>query len=162
MTAPVSSPLGGVRAFDIDGERVDEGQLESEDGTLTLGLRDGLGTGAYVVTYRVISEDGHPITGAFTFTVGDAEQASDETVAGLLGSEDDRLWDIAGGIARFLAYGGTLLAAGVAIFAVTAATIDVGGVSSPQTPRKNAKKCTTHGSTPMRIIGGAITIATRI
>lgn len=116
----VSAPVGGVRAFDIDGNRVDEGDLESDGGTLTLGLREDLGDGAYVVTYRVISEDGHPITGAFTFTVGDAEQASDETVQGLLGSEDDRMWDIAGGVARFLAYGGTLLAAGVAIFAVTA------------------------------------------
>ena len=41
-------------------------------------------------------------------------------------------------------------------------TIEVGGVSSPQTPRKNAKKCTTQGSTPIRIIGGAITMTTRM
>ena len=37
--------------------------------------------------------------------------------------------------------------------------MDVGGVTSPQTARKNAKKCTTHGSTPTLIIGGAITSA---
>ena len=116
---PVSSPVGGVRAFDGAGARVDEGNLELDGSTLRLGLQAGLGDGAYVVTYRVISQDGHPITGAFTFTVGDAEGASDETVAGLLGSEDDQLWDIAGGIARAFAYGGTLLAAGVAVFAVT-------------------------------------------
>ena len=29
-------------------------------------------------------------------------------------------------------------------------------------PRKNAKKCTTHGLTPALIIGGAITMATRM
>jgi copper transport protein len=117
---PVSSPVGGVRAFDGDGERVDEGDLELDGATLRLGLRGGLGDGAYIVTYRVISQDGHPITGAFTFTVGDAAGATDETVAGLLGSEDDQLWDILGGVARALAYGGTLLAAGVAVFAVSA------------------------------------------
>jgi hypothetical protein len=50
----------------------------------------------------------------------------------------------------------------LAILAVTAATSEVGGVNSPQTPRKNAKKCTTHGLTPTLIIGGAITMATRI
>src|SRR5690606_17042421 len=49
-----------------------------------------------------------------------------------------------------------------AILAVTAATTEVGGVSSPQTARKNAKKCTTQGSTPYLIIGGAITSAVRM
>src|SRR5690606_22150186 len=113
---PVSVPDGGVRAFDGDGGRVDEAAVDVEGGTIRLGLRDGLGEGAYVVTYRVISQDGHPITGACTFSVGDVEGASDETVADRLGSEDDRTWDIAGGVARALAYGGTLLAAGVAAF----------------------------------------------
>ena len=46
-----------------------------------------------------------------------------------------------------------------AIFEVTAAATEVGGVNSPHTPRKNAKKCTTHGSTPTLIIGGAMTSA---
>jgi hypothetical protein len=35
----------------------------------------------------------------------------------------------------------------------------VGGVTSPQTARKKAKKWTTHGSTPVLIIGGTITSA---
>ncbi len=46
-----------------------------------------------------------------------------------------------------------------AIFEVIAAEIEVGGVTSPQTPRKKAKKCTTRGLTPTLIIGGAITSA---
>ena len=49
-----------------------------------------------------------------------------------------------------------------AILAVTAATSEVGGVSSPQTPRKKAKKWTAHGSTPALIIGGAMTSAVRM
>jgi copper transport protein len=116
----VSAPVGAVRAFDAGGARVDDGELAVDGGTLRLGLQQGLGDGAYVVTYRVISADSHPITGAFTFTVGDAEQATDDTVAGLLGSEDDSTWDVAGGIARFLAYAGALGAAGIGAFLVLA------------------------------------------
>jgi copper transport protein len=116
----VSAPLGAVRAFDAAGERVDDGDLVVQDGVLTLGLRSDLGDGAYVVTYRVLSADSHPVTGAFTFTVGNVEQASDDTVAGLLGSEDDSTWDVAGGIARALAYAGAFIAAGLGVFLVLA------------------------------------------
>ena len=49
-----------------------------------------------------------------------------------------------------------------AIFEVTAATTEVGGVSSPHTARKNAKKCTGHGSIPTLIIWGAMTRAVRM
>lgn len=116
----VSAPLGAVRAFDGTGERVDLGDLDVQDGVLTLGLRPDLGDGSYVVTYRVLSSDAHPITGAFTFVVGDASQATDDTVAGLLGSGDDRTWDVVGGAARGFAYTGALLAAGLGVFLVAA------------------------------------------
>lgn len=117
---PVSATLGSVRAFDSDGERVDQGDLVAEGARLRLGLRDDLGDGAYIVTYRVISLDAHPITGAFAFTVGDATAADDDTIAGLLGEDGDRTWDIAGGIARGFAYTGALLAAGLGAFLVLA------------------------------------------
>ena len=34
-----------------------------------------LADGAYTVNYRVVSDDGHPVTGSFAFTVGDATAA---------------------------------------------------------------------------------------
>ena len=49
-----------------------------------------------------------------------------------------------------------------AIFDVIAAVIEVGGVNSPNTAMKKAKKCTTHGLTPTLMKAGAITIATRM
>ena len=67
---------------------------------LRLGLTPGLGDGAYIVTYRVISADAHPVTGAFSFTVGDGRGRRPATVAGLLGEDDDRPWEIAGAVAR--------------------------------------------------------------
>lgn len=121
FSEPVSTTEEGVRAFDAGGAQVDAGDLVTEGSVLRLALRDGLGDGAYIVTYRVISQDAHPITGAFAFTVGDAAAApDDDTIAGLLGDEDDRAWDIAGGFARALGYGGTLLAAGIGAFLVLA------------------------------------------
>ena len=113
---PVSATLGSVRAFDGAGERVDDGDIVSESTRLRLGLRAGLGDGAYVVTYRVISEDAHPVTGAFSFTVGDVAAAEDSAIADLLGEEDEKGWEVAGVVARSLAYAGALLAAGLAVF----------------------------------------------
>src|SRR5690606_6387203 len=46
-----------------------------------------------------------------------------------------------------------------AIFEVTAADTDVGGVTSPHTATKMAKKCTTQGSTPILMNGGTMTSA---
>lgn len=34
-----------------------------------------LSDGAYTVNYRVVSDDGHPVTGTFSFTIGDATAA---------------------------------------------------------------------------------------
>lgn len=129
---PVSATLGSVRAFDASGARVDEGDLVLEGSRIRLGLRDGLGDGAYVVTYRVLSQDAHPVTGAFAFTVGDGAAADDGTIAGLLGEDDDRTWEIAGAVVRVVEYAGALLAAGLGAFLVLAHD---GGPEAPRLRR---------------------------
>ena len=116
----VSATLGSVRAFDGSGQRVDEGDLVLEGTRIRLALRSGLGDGAYIVTYRVLSADAHPVTGAFAFTVGDGAAADDGTIAGLLGEDDDRTYEIAGAVVRFVEYLGALLAAGLGAFLVLA------------------------------------------
>ena len=71
-TEPVEASLGAVRVFDGDGDRIDAGQPEHPDGDgsrVRVDLPD-LGGGSYVVTWRVLSADGHPVQGAFTFQVG--------------------------------------------------------------------------------------------
>lgn len=42
-----------------------------EDTTATIGLNQALPDGEYEVLWRVVSGDGHPISGAFTFRVGE-------------------------------------------------------------------------------------------
>ncbi|MEY2591469.1 MAG: copper transport protein [Acidimicrobiaceae bacterium] len=116
----VSAELGAVKVFDGAGKRVDNGNLEARNNAVSLGLQSGLGDGAYIVTWRVISADSHPVRGAFTFTVGAGAEATDSAVANVLDSGGDRVYEIAGAVARLLAYGGILLASGGGLFLVLA------------------------------------------
>lgn len=71
----VEAAFGSVRVFDAEGERVDVGSPVRPDGNDSIGvkLRPGLGDGAYTATYRVLSADSHPISGGFSFSVGETK-----------------------------------------------------------------------------------------
>ena len=112
----VSLKLGGVRVLNTNGERVDKDDAKAVNDTVTVGLRDGLGDGPYVVAWNVISADSHPVNGAFTFVVGAGAAATDQQVASLLALPSDKAWRVAAGVGRFLSYAGLLLAAGGIVF----------------------------------------------
>ena len=116
----VSAGLGAVRVLDAGGGRVDGGAVTVDGTSLRVGVDDALDEGAYVVGWRAQSADGHPIRGAFSFTVGDAGPVGDGGLAAVLGEGDDRPWEVAGAVARALAYGGSLLAAGLGVFLLAA------------------------------------------
>ena len=63
--------LGGIRLFDAKGHRIEVGPpTQAGDAkTVTVSVPT-LKQGTYVVTWRVISADGHPVQNAFTFSVG--------------------------------------------------------------------------------------------
>jgi copper transport protein len=67
---------GDVRVYDSSGKRVDRGTVTHLDGgrTLQVGLRDAA-AGGYAVTWRVISADSHPVSGAVTWRVGESGAA---------------------------------------------------------------------------------------
>jgi copper transport protein len=111
----ISAPLGAVRVFNSQGKRVDDGNVVTRDHTVTVGMQK-VGDGGYVVTWRVISADSHPVSGAFTFTVGNGTAASPGLVSSLLNSGSDHNYEIAGDVARGIGYAGTFIAAGGAIF----------------------------------------------
>lgn len=112
----VTAELGGVQVLDREGRRVDLGTVtQPNDAQLLVGLRDDVPEGTYLVSYRVLSSDGHPVSGAIVFAVGDVLDES--SVAGL-GAADQPVADALGTIGRSLAYGGTLLAAGLTCFLV--------------------------------------------
>jgi copper transport protein len=111
----VSADLGGVRVIGPDGTSVHEGAAAVDRTTVTIGVADDLPDGTYVVSYRVISEDGHPVRGGSVFGVGDA--AVDSGALGRVTDEGgDQRWEIVGHVGRAFAYGGVLLAAGGAAF----------------------------------------------
>jgi len=75
FTEPVGTSLGKVTVVDPDGKPVHRGGLVKRTGSeVGVKLKDGLGKGTYLVSYRVISADGHPISGGFTFSVGAPSQ----------------------------------------------------------------------------------------
>ena len=115
---PVSTSAGGVRVFNQEARRVDQGDAATAEGSTTslqVRLNDGLGDGTYVVSWRALSADSHPVHGAFVFTVGDATPDEDAITEILAGSSDAGL-QVAASITRFAQYAAALLAAGGVIF----------------------------------------------
>jgi copper transport protein len=137
---PVEVSFGAVRVFDEDGDRVDEGGIERPDGSATsvaVELRDGLGDGVYTGTYRVVSADGHPVSGGFSFGVGEAlpTGGSAPSVADLL-EETDAGPAVEGayGVARGLHYAALLFLIGAFAFA---ALLRPRAGLSPRWPRRS-------------------------
>ncbi|MFH8489968.1 copper resistance CopC/CopD family protein [Streptomyces longisporoflavus] len=105
---------GSVRVLDPAGKRVDTGKT-SDLGSNTYGvkLHKGLPDGTFTVAYQVVSADSHPISGAFTFSVGapsDTKVALPDQEAG--GGFVGGLY----GFARYLSYAGFILVVGGAAF----------------------------------------------
>jgi copper transport protein len=113
----VSSDVGGLTVLNADGDRVDNDDSTMGETGLVLraSVESGLSEGTYVMNYRVISADGHPIAGSIVFGVGEQTVVDASSVA-TLQAGDDAGFELAAGIARFVTYVGALLAAGLAIF----------------------------------------------
>jgi copper transport protein len=106
-----------VRVFGPDGSRVDTGGVgHSHDDAATAAvlLRADLSAGTYLVSYRVVSADSHPIAGAYTFAVGHAT-ATPSASAGDGGSD---AVDVGLGVSRWLSYAGSALGLGGFAFLV--------------------------------------------
>ncbi|GAA2447568.1 copper resistance CopC family protein [Agromyces soli] len=71
-------PLGAaIVVADADGADWTASAVSLEGDTVRAELRSGMPDGRYEVRWRVVSSDGHPITGLVPFTVGDAPAASE-------------------------------------------------------------------------------------
>ncbi|MFF0465521.1 copper resistance CopC/CopD family protein [Streptomyces mexicanus] len=104
------------RLFGPDGRRVRTDPAEHAPGradTARVAFPAGLGRGTFTVAWRVVSADGHPVSGAFTFSVG-SPSAAPAAVAP--GRAEDPLTRALHGLARAAAYGGAALLIGTAAF----------------------------------------------
>ncbi|HEU4348415.1 MAG TPA: copper resistance protein CopC [Actinoplanes sp.] len=61
-----------IQVLAPDGGRADQGRPQSSGNTVTISLRPGGPRGTYLVSYRVISADSHPVGGTITFSAGAA------------------------------------------------------------------------------------------
>ncbi|MFD8702158.1 FixH family protein [Kitasatospora sp. NPDC059648] len=114
----VSLSSDSVRVLDPAGKPVDTGNPAHADGrgdTARVGLNSGLANGTYTVAWRAVSEDSHPVGGAFTFSIGAPSDTSVSTTA-LQGAEADTVVAALYGTGRTVAYAAFALLAGVAAF----------------------------------------------
>ncbi len=106
-----------IRVFDPGNRRVHTGEQEHADGradTARVTL-PRLPQGSYIVAWRVVSADSHPVSGALTFSVGKPSA----TTAVLPSDEaQDAATTTLYDIARYVAYGGLALLLGVLVFAM--------------------------------------------
>jgi copper transport protein len=119
----VEVALGGVRVYDSDRSRVVTGKPEHPNGQQSVVSTSlpKLAKGTYVVTWRVISADSHPVEGAYTFQVGSTATLSDKNAKGvaaslLASSGGSRTVGVVYGIDRGLLYAGLALLIGGAVF----------------------------------------------
>ncbi|WP_329146279.1 copper resistance protein CopC [Streptomyces niveus] len=106
-----------IRVLDPSSKRVDVAKMRdlSQGGTVryAVGLKPGLPDGTYTVAWQAVSADSHPVSGAFTFSVG-APSATTATVpgqeagGGLVGTLYDTV--------RYISYAGFILLVGGAAF----------------------------------------------
>ncbi|WP_406387216.1 copper resistance protein CopC [Streptomyces sp. NBC_00211] len=106
-----------IRVMDPQGRRVDTGELRDMCSGTTVrygtALHSGLPDGTYTVAWQAVSADSHPVSGAFTFSVGAPSATSvalptEKAGGGPVG--------IAYGIARYAAYAGFTVLVGGAAF----------------------------------------------
>jgi len=100
---------GKIQVLAPDGSRADQGDPQADGGTVTVPLRTGAGRGTYLVSYRVVSADSHPVAGSLTFSVGaastpptesEATESVDPVVRGLIP------------VGKYLGYAGLVLLVG--------------------------------------------------
>lgn len=106
-----------IRVLDPSSKRVDVAKTRdlSDGGTVryAVDLKPGLPDGTYTVAWQAVSTDSHPVSGAFTFSVGapsktTATVSGQEAGGGLVGTLYDTV--------RYLSYGGFVLLVGGAAF----------------------------------------------
>ncbi|WTX72040.1 copper resistance protein CopC [Streptomyces sp. NBC_00647] len=119
VTLTFSESIGllddSFRVLTPENRRVHTGEPSHADGrsdTARVTLPRGLGTGTFTVAWRVVSADSHPVSGAFTFSIGKPSP----TAAPLPPTGGDPASAALYDIARYAAYGGLALLIGAAAF----------------------------------------------
>lgn len=136
----VSSDAGAIRVLDSRGRSVEPGPSRSAGDTEVAASLASLGTGQYVVGWKAVSADGHPINGAFVFTIG--SPSSSGSVKGLIESVLDqqggsRAVSLVFAAVRWIAFAATAVVVGSAVLCLVAAA-GLGPVDGFRSPTRRA------------------------
>jgi copper transport protein len=115
---PVEIDFGSIRVLGPLGNRVDLGGTHHPPGdsdSVAIGLPSGLRDGTYVVAWRVISADSHPVHGAYIFSIGLAKGAAkaNALAASVNAASGSAIVGVAFWAIRFAAFVGLLLLVGI-------------------------------------------------
>ncbi|MEH0975071.1 copper resistance protein CopC [Micromonospora sp. CPCC 205546] len=103
---------GKIRVIAPDGSRADRGEPTFEGTVVTVPVDSAGERGTYLVSYRVISADSHPVSGAFTYSVGAPSTPPVDS------GDDSRADPVVGNavkVAKYAGYAGLLLLVGPAL-----------------------------------------------
>ncbi len=111
----IVAPLdGGITILGPDGQPVEIGDVHVVDTTVLVPLPPLDGEGSYVVSWRVVSSDSHPLSGAFVFSVGAPSSGPNPVEPPADGARPGL--DVLRALVTFAAYLGVLVAVGLTIF----------------------------------------------
>ncbi|MER6983177.1 copper resistance protein CopC, partial [Streptomyces carpinensis] len=119
------------RLFDPAGRRVHTGEARhapDHPDTAEVAFPAGLGQGTFTVAWRVVSADSHPVSGAFTFSVG---KPSPTSAAIGTGRNENPVTGGLHELARYAAYGAAALLIGTAAFVLLCRPPDPGPLRRP-------------------------------
>jgi copper transport protein len=117
----VEGNFGAIRVYDRNGDRVEDGEAFHPGGrgsNLATHLKGGLPKGTYTATYRVISADGHPVSGGLVFSIGKPSATAGKTVSQLLAERSNAgdVTQVGFGVVRALQYISIAAAIGIVFF----------------------------------------------
>jgi copper transport protein len=113
---PVDISSQSIKLYDAARQTLSAGRPSRSDGGKTIRVAlPTLTSGGYVVTWRVVSADSHPVSGAFTFTVGDPGAAVSAADV-VNGTPRNHAVGVTFGVVRAAGYLGLIVLLGAAWF----------------------------------------------
>jgi copper transport protein len=112
FSEPVQLVPAKIRVIAPDHTRADLDTPRTSGGEVHIPLRENLPRGSYLVTYRVISTDGHPVGGGITFAIGAPSPGGAPTGTDIAAGKVDRVVQTLLVISRYLGFAGLALLVG--------------------------------------------------
>jgi copper transport protein len=117
FSEPVRLVADRIAVIGPDGDPVHDGEPRVDGADVVIPIGDGGGAiGTYLVSYRVVSQDSHPIAGAVTYSVGAPSEVPDVPVE--LDVADPAV-GVAVSVNKYLGYAGLVLVVGPALLLAT-------------------------------------------